>query len=82
MGHRRPRLAGRARGKLYLIHLIDVATTPLLGRFARSDSTEENIRLLWTYLRSNGRPLAFYTDKASSIPHNTEGGWSSRRRTR
>ena len=28
-------------------------------------STEENMRLLWTYLESNGRPIAFYTDKAS-----------------
>jgi hypothetical protein len=30
-----------------------------------SDSTEENMRLLQTYLERHGRPLAFYTDKAS-----------------
>jgi hypothetical protein len=31
----------------------------------RHDSTEENMRLLWSYLEQNGRPLSFYTDKAS-----------------
>ena len=31
----------------------------------RHDSTEENMRLLWSYLEKFGRPLAFYTDKAS-----------------
>ena len=31
----------------------------------RTDSTEENIQLLRTYLERNGRPLSFYTDKAS-----------------
>ena len=30
-----------------------------------SDSTEENMNLLWSYLKKFGRPLAFYTDKAS-----------------
>jgi hypothetical protein len=36
-----------------------------LARFVRHDSTEENMRLLWSYLEKYGRPLAFYTDKAS-----------------
>jgi hypothetical protein len=31
----------------------------------RHDSTEENMKLLWSYLETFGRPLAFYTDKAS-----------------
>jgi hypothetical protein len=57
-------LEGRGE-RLYLIHMIDDATSQLLGRFVRSDSTEENMRLLGTYLERNGRPLAFYTDKAS-----------------
>jgi len=57
-------LEGRGE-RLYLIHMIDDATSQLLGRFVRSDSTEENMRLLQTYLESNGRPLSFYTDKAS-----------------
>ncbi len=57
-------LEGRGE-KLYLISMIDDATSRLLARFVRSDSTEENMRLLWTYLELNGRPAAFYTDKAS-----------------
>src|SRR5262249_39728987 len=32
---------------------------------ARHDSTEENLRLLWTYVERHGRPVSFYTDKAS-----------------
>ena len=51
--------------KLYLIAMIDDATSRLLARFVTSDSTAENMRLLWTYLETHGRPLAFYTDKAS-----------------
>ena len=31
----------------------------------RSDSTEENMKLLWSYLETYGRPAALYTDKAS-----------------
>jgi hypothetical protein len=37
----------------------------LTARFARHDSTAENMRLLWQYVEKNGRPAAFYTDKAS-----------------
>jgi transposase len=51
--------------KLYLIAMIDDATSRLFARFVRHDSTEENMRLLWRYLEQFGRPLAFYTDKAS-----------------
>lgn len=51
--------------KLYLISMIDDATSQLTARFVEHDSTEENMRLLWTYLERHGRPLAFYTDKAS-----------------
>jgi transposase len=57
-------LEGRGE-KLYLIHMIDDATSELTARFVRHDSTEENMRLLWTYLERYGRPVAFYTDKAS-----------------
>jgi transposase InsO family protein len=56
-------LEGRGE-KLYLIAMIDDATSRLLGRFVRHDSTAENMKLLWTYLEKNGRPLAFYTDRA------------------
>jgi len=57
-------LEGRGE-KLYLIAMIDDATSRLWARFVRHDSTEENMRLLWSYLEKFGRPLAFYTDKAS-----------------
>jgi transposase len=57
-------LEGRGE-RLYLIAMIDDATSRLFGRFVRSDSTQENMRLLWDYLEKFGRPVAFYTDKAS-----------------
>jgi transposase len=51
--------------KLYLISMIDDATSRLHARFVLHDSTAENMRLLWSYLECYGRPLSFYTDKAS-----------------
>lgn len=57
-------LEGRGE-KMYLIHMIDDATSELTARFAPHDSTEENMRLLWFYLERHGRPVGFYTDKAS-----------------
>jgi transposase len=57
-------LEGRGE-KLYLIAMIDDASSRLLARFVRHDTTEENMKLLWSYLEKFGRPLAFYTDKAS-----------------
>jgi transposase len=51
--------------RLYLIHMIDDATSELTARFVTSDSTAENMRLLWFYVEKNGRPLSLYTDKAS-----------------
>ena len=57
-------LEGRGE-KLYLIVMIDDATSRLWARFVRHDSTEENMKLLRSYLEKFGRPLAFYTDKAS-----------------
>lgn len=54
-----------ARGeRLYLIAMIDDATSRVFARFVRHDTGEENLRLLWSYLERFGRPLAFYTDKA------------------
>src|SRR5574340_522569 len=49
-------LEGRGE-QLYLIAMIDDASSRLFARFARSDSTEENMRLLWGYLEKFGRPL-------------------------
>lgn len=57
-------LEGRGE-RLYLIAMIDDATSRLFARFVRHDSTEENMKLLWRYLERFGRPLMFYTDKAS-----------------
>lgn len=57
-------LEGRGE-KLYLIAMIDDATSRLFARFVRHDSTEENMRLVWSYVERFGRPVAFYTDKAS-----------------
>lgn len=51
--------------KLYLIGMIDDASSRLHARFVLHDSTEENMRLLWSYLERYGRPVSFYTDKAS-----------------
>ena len=56
-------LEGRGE-QIYLISMIDDATSRLFARFVRHDSSEENMRLLWAYLERFGRPLAFYTDKA------------------
>src|SRR5438270_7184126 len=62
----------------YLISMIDDASSRLHARFVLHDSTEENMRLLWSYLEQKGRPVAFYTDKASmfqtapKIPRNEE----------
>jgi hypothetical protein len=57
-------LEGRGE-KLYLIAMIDDATSRLFARFVQHDSTEENMKLVWSYLEKFGRPLTFYTDKAS-----------------
>jgi DNA-binding Lrp family transcriptional regulator len=51
--------------RLYLVAMIDDATSQGYGRFVRQDSTEENLRVLWGYLERWGRPVEFYTDKSS-----------------
>jgi hypothetical protein len=56
-------LEGRGE-QMYLISMIDDATSRLFARFVRHDSREENMRVLWAYVERFGRPLAFYTDKA------------------
>jgi DNA-binding Lrp family transcriptional regulator len=57
-------LEGRGE-RVYLISMIDDATSRLYARFVTSDSTAENMRVLAGYLKQQGRPLAFYTDKAA-----------------
>jgi len=50
---------------LYLIAMLDDATSEATARFVDHDSTEENLGMLGSYVKTNGRPLAVYTDKAS-----------------
>lgn len=57
-------LEGRGE-RIYLIKMIDDATSRLFARFVRSDSTAENMAVLEAYLLRFRRPLEFYTDKAS-----------------
>lgn len=57
-------LEGRGE-QILLINMIDDATGRWWARFVASDSTLENMSLLESYLKKHGRPLAFYTDKAS-----------------
>lgn len=57
-------LEGRGE-RIYLIKMIDDATSRLFARFVRSDSTADNMAVLEAYLLRFGRPLEFYTDKAS-----------------
>ena len=56
-------LEGRGE-QIYLISMIDDATSRLFAQFVRHDTSEENRLLLRSYLEQYGRPLAFYTDKA------------------
>ena len=56
-------LEGRG-GNIYLITMIDDATSRMYARFVSSDSTQENMRVLWGYMNQYGRPIAVYTDKA------------------
>lgn len=57
-------LEGRGE-RIYLVAMIDDATSRLFARFVEHDSTEANMEVLERYLRLFGRPKAFYTDKAS-----------------
>ena len=50
-------LEGRGED-LYLIAMIDDATSRLWACFVRHDSTEENMKLLRSYLERFGRPIA------------------------
>lgn len=57
-------LEGRGK-QLYLIAMLDDATSEATARFVDHDSTEENLGMIGGYVKANGRPLAVYTDKAS-----------------
>jgi len=51
--------------KMYLVKRIDDATSHLFARLVRHDSSAENVWVLEQYLERYGRPLEYYTDKAS-----------------
>jgi len=51
--------------RLYLVAMIDDASSQAYARFVEQDNTEENLRVLWGYLERWGRPVEFYTDKSS-----------------
>ncbi len=57
-------LEGRGE-EILLINMIDDATSRWFARFVDSDSTVENMNHLERYLKKHGRPLGYYTDKAS-----------------
>ncbi len=57
-------LEGRGE-EILLINMIDDATSRCFAHFVSSDSTVENMNHLERYLKKHGRPLAYYTDKAS-----------------
>lgn len=57
-------LEGRGE-QILLINMIDDATSRWFARFVASDSTVENMNHLERYLKTRGRPLGYYTDKAS-----------------
>ena len=68
-------LEDRGPEKMYLIALIDDATSRLFARFVAADSTEQHMRVLWAYLERYGRPQAVYTDKASIFQPTLAPGW-------
>ena len=51
--------------KLVLITMIDDATGWKLARFALSDTTEANMKVIALWIKLHGRPCALYTDWAS-----------------
>lgn len=56
--------------RMYLIAMLDDATSRGLARFAAQDSTAENMRLLWSWVERHGRFLDAYTDRAGLFETN------------
>jgi hypothetical protein len=56
--------------KIYLIAMVDDATSRALARFAEHDSRAENMRLLWSWIEHYGRLVEAYTDRASLFETN------------
>lgn len=62
-------LEGRGE-RIYLIAMIDDATSRAVARFAPQDSTAENMRLLWMWVERHGRFVEAYTDRAGLFETN------------
>lgn len=71
--------------QLYLLAMVDDASSRALARFGEHDSTEANFRLLRRYLERFGRPVDFYTDKGSVFwvnqpeRHEVDEAWEAAR---
>lgn len=67
--------------RLCLVAMLDDASSRALARFEEHDTTEENLRLLRTYLERWGRPVEFYTDQDSlftinrAVRHAEDEAW-------
>lgn len=59
-----------------LVLMIDDATSAAELRFVPADNSEANMRMLYEYVQSHGRPLSLYTDKASHFIVNRPGSVS------
>jgi transposase len=68
-------LEERGPARMYLVGMIDDATNTLHARFVEADSSEQNLRVLWSYLERYGRPQAVYTDKAGMFQPTLARGW-------
>ena len=58
--------------------MIDDTSSRMHARFVLHDSTEENMRLLWSYVDRYGRPVSYYTDKASLFQTALKVAWDSK----
>jgi hypothetical protein len=58
---------------MVLIHMIDDATSRLLGRFYDADTVLNHMDLLLRWLGAHGRPLALYTDRHSIFQPQDKG---------
>jgi transposase len=68
-------LEERGAERMYLIALIDDATSTLFARFVPADSGEQHRRVLGEYVERYGRPQAVYTDRASVFQPALAPGW-------
>jgi transposase len=65
-------LEGRGKQRLYLIHMIDDATSRLYARFVSSDSTEENMRTLPRIPGAIRQASGVLHRQSEPVPHDRE----------